>query len=141
MKYFMLGSATLSAPAPGDPDWLTSLRARSISELDSGVDNLPEIGCFDSVNSPFPVSRPLHNGGLWHCGNQIIESFRLQYLRLLKDIPAMTGSAIIFILPGCFFAPSCPYAFDQCQELTPGHRVACHLYSHQQVIGPAKAIT
>ena len=48
---------------------------------------------------------------------------------------------------GCAFHPRCPFVMDHCsmqvpeyQELTPGHRVACHLYSHQQVIGLANAI-
>jgi len=37
--------------------------------------------------------------------------------------------------PGCAFHPRCPFVFDRCseeepvlQELTPGHKVSCHLY-------------
>jgi oligopeptide/dipeptide ABC transporter ATP-binding protein len=53
-----------------------------------------------------------------------------QEVFLSGEVPSPTNPP-----PGCRFHPRCPLAFDRCaqvqpelRELSPGHRVACHLY-------------
>jgi peptide/nickel transport system ATP-binding protein len=65
----------------------------------------------------------------------LIESLpSLESRRELRGIPGLPP-ALLDLPPGCPFAPRCPHAFEPCttitprlRELTPGRRVACHLY-------------
>jgi peptide/nickel transport system ATP-binding protein len=67
---------------------------------------------------------------------------RLDAKQELRGIPGLPP-ALLNLPPGCPFAARCPYAFEPCvgetpllQQLSPDHRVACHLYPGRTELPP-----
>jgi peptide/nickel transport system ATP-binding protein len=104
----------------------------------------------------------LYAGKLVEHGNveDVLDDPKHPYTRLLiESLPSLDGKRELRGIPGlppsllnlpnnCPFHPRCPFAFERCREeapilreVTPGRRVACHLYPDQVPNGEASAAT